>query len=303
LLMGPLIVDYHLRVLNILTVVVAGGLYVPGPGNVMLRILVHLPALLAVAVIAALGGRRILHRKILAILGAWILGCVIALARHFACWPIPTGSRRCDAFAFPIHHFHVYLQAAEAVLIGYAVCLLYQRFFERADDRGRGRLWAGRAILAALVIGGGTAFLMRPNDRNMYERVASGIFVDFDLYRWLVANTRPNDLFVTDLPNDYFDPANQSVFTAGRRLVAVSRINSNPYLDWEERNRRRLAYYRAAVGESDTSPADLCRLAVEAGPDASAYVILPNDRRPVSLLGTPLFQSRTNAVFRLNRCD
>jgi hypothetical protein len=298
LFMGPLIVDYHLRVLNILTVLVTGGIYVPG--HTLLLVLLHLPAVIAVAVIVALADWRTPDRKVVAILGAWLLGSAIPLARHFVCWPVPNGHRVCDAFALPIHHFHVYLQAAETVLIGYAACLLYRRVFGRAQAPARGRLWAGRAILAGIVVAGATAFLMRSNDRDMAERVASGSYFDVDLYRWLSANTQPHDLFVTDLPTDYFDPAAQSVFSAGRRLVAANHINSNPYLDWVERNRRRLAYYRAAIGASDGSPDDLCRLAAEAGPDDSAYVILPINLQPVSSLGPRLFQSQESAVYRLD---
>ena len=155
--------------------------------------------------------------------------------------------------------------------------------------------------LAAVVVVGATAFLLRPYDRDMVERVANRAYFDFELYRWLVANTQPNDLFVTDVLDDYHAPAAQSVFSAGRRLVAAQRIHSNPYLDWVERNRRRLAYYRAAIGKSDASPAELCLLAAEAGPGASAYVIIPNGLRPGSLLGSSLFKSRENAVFEINR--
>jgi hypothetical protein len=65
----------------------------------------------------------------------------------------------------------------------------------------------------------------------VFEGVANSVYIDFEFYRWLVVNTEPRDLFVTDLPDNYSDSAAQSIFTAGRHLVAVNYINSNPYLD------------------------------------------------------------------------
>jgi hypothetical protein len=308
LLMGPLIVEYHLHVLNTLTVPGASQseLYLPGQGR-MLRALVHLPFALALVAIAVLSSRNrgftpsVLDRKVVAILGAWFLGCFVPLGRHFLCWPIPNGHPACDTLALPIQHFHVYLQAAEAVVLGYAAFLLYRRLFELADGW---RLWAGKVIFAAVALWGGVAFLTRSNDNDMVRRVASGKYLDFDLYRWVVANTQPIDLFVTDLPDDFSAPAAEAVFTAGRRLIATLHIHSNPYLDWTERNRQRLRYYLAAISDSDVSRADLCQLAREAGKAASAYVILPIDLKAANLLGTSLFQSRQNAVFRIDdsRC-
>jgi hypothetical protein len=86
---------------------------------------------------------------------------------------------------------------------------------------------------------------------------------------------------------------------AGRHLVAAPAVQSNPYLDWEERNRRRLSYYRAARGDAVASPLTFCRLLAEAAPGA-AYIVLPNIAPPVAVLGSQLFHSPENTIVRLD---
>lgn len=296
LFMAPLIIAYHLRVLNELTVQVDPGLFTPGHEG--LYFLVHLPVLLAFLCLFVLRGPPFLERKVVAILAAWMIASGLPLGRLYLCWPVPNGHRVCDAFAMPIHHFHVYLQAAEAIVIGYAGQRLYRY---GVDHRGAAVQWLARGVLLILVCAGAVMFLRRPSDDEMIARVTTAKLFDLGLYRWAVAQTQPTDLFVTDLPDYFAAPAAQAIFSAGRRLVAVHRINSDPYLDWNERNRRRLAYYRAALGTSPSPPEDLCRLLAEAGPSASAYVVLPKGLEASNLLGPPIFQSATNTVFRVER--
>jgi hypothetical protein len=296
LMTAPLIRDYHLHIHNFVPVMIVDPYYT-SDGDWWLRFFVHLPALLALAVIAVLP-RKGLDRVVVALLATWIIACVVPLARQLVCWPIPNGTPGCNAFALPIQHFHVYLKAAEAVLIGYAACRLYDRLFGTAR---RGTAWAvaGKGLLAVLVVLGATCFLQRPNDQLMLDRVATRHNLDYELYRWVLAQTRPDDLFVTDLPNEYRDPAALAVFMAGRHLVAAPAVQSNPYLDWEERNRRRLSYYRAARGDADASPLTFCRLLAEAAPGA-AYIVLPNTDPPAPVLGSPLFRSPENTIFKLD---
>jgi hypothetical protein len=312
LYLGPLIVDYRLDVLNFVPVIITERMFLPGGGRKKILAAMHLPTFVALIAVATLVIRGFLDwqkislgPKVTAILGAWILACIIALARQFACWPIPNGYSICDTFAVPIHHFHVYLQAAEAILIGHVVCLIYERFFKRVERLVGKESWAAVAISVVLVTAGCINFLLRPSDRDMLERVEKSMFLDFELYQWVIANSNQGDLFVTDLPDEEHDPAAFAVFAGARRLVAAPAVQSNPFLNWEERNRRRNNYYVAAITESDASHAKLCRLVQEAGPGSRAYVVIPNNLQASSILGYPLFRSRTNAVYLvdLSRID
>jgi hypothetical protein len=303
LYLGPLIVEYRLHVLNFVPVIITEPMFVPGGGSKKILAAMHLPTLVALIAVATLVIRGFLDwpkmwlgPKVTAILGAWILVCIIALARQFACWPIPNGYGICDTFAVPIHHFHVYLQAAEAILIGYAACLFYKHFLKR-EEFGIRNSWAAIAISVVLLVAGSANFLLRPSDRDMFERVKKGTYLDFELYQWVIANSNQTDLFVTDLPDETHDPAAFAVFAAARRLVAAPAVQSNPFLNWEERNRRRSSYYVAAITESDASHAKLCQLAQEAGSGSRAYVVIPNNLQALSIAGDPLFRSRTNAVY------
>jgi hypothetical protein len=116
--------------------------------------------------------------------------------------------------------------------------------------------------------------------------------LDHAAYEWILANTRPDDLFVTELPPNPADMGSgaATVMAAGRRLVAPPEMHSNPYVAWEPRNARRLEALRPG--------ADLCRLVREAG-DSTAFLLLPAGRAVNG--ATSVFSSPSSTILAVPR--
>ena len=150
-------------------------------------------------------------------LPVWIGICVLALARHYGC--AGSGVAACTFFRLPVHHFHLYLQVAGACVIGLALA----------------RWSPPRSVWTALIAAGIVGLWLRP-----YNRAARDVPPEIDLaaYRWILTNTPPDTLFVTAVPTDLaspFDPAAFAVLAAGRKLVALHTLFSNPYVPWAPR--------------------------------------------------------------------
>jgi hypothetical protein len=239
-------------------------------------------------------------RRSVAILAAWIGVCGLFLLRHYACMlvPGPMPEAACRVTSVPPHHYHFYLQAAWACVIGLV------------GWKAGLRLWAGsggkavRAGLAAAVLlaaGAGVgSMLNRPYDRiSRQQAERDGVDFDRAAYGWVLAATRPADLFVTEHKTDWGDPAAFSVFAAGRRLVAAPKQHSNPYVAWEPRNARRLRYLAAADEGDAAAFCDLVREAAEAE-GGRAWLLLPNGRAVAEGAGVePIFRSAYHTAYRV----
>jgi len=138
----------------------------------------------------------------------------------------------------PTHHFWYYLTALTAVVFAYGAGVI-------ADVLGSlGARWGGAVanvaqhampILTALVVL--AAILRYPAFPLRYDfRAAEAsrqMFTDpdlLDMYRWVRLSTQWDDVFVA--------PTNlgQSVIGfSGRKVVAVGKFFSNPYVDWGTR--------------------------------------------------------------------
>jgi len=115
-------------------------------------------------------------------------------------------------------------------------------------------------ILLAASTAGVTRLVTRPNDLSLREAAltrADELVLDLDAYRWILQETRPDALFLTELPASWYGPAAFSVIAAGRQIVSMPEFFSHPYVDWREREERRLRYLMSLDGTASA----------EAGPD------------------------------------
>jgi hypothetical protein len=241
-------------------------------------------------------------RRSVAILAAWTGICVLFLLRHYACMLAPGAmpDAACRVTSVPPHHYHFYLQAGWACVIGFAGWAAGRRIWASGGAARRAGL-AAAVLLAAAT--GAAGLLNRPYDRVARQQAErDGVDFDRDAYAWILAETRPADLFVTELKTDWGDPAAFSVYAAGRRLVAAPKLHSNPYVAWEPRDARRQLYL-AAADEGDA--AALCGLAREAASarGGRAWLLLPNERAvaaPTERAGVePVFRSAFHTAYRV----
>ncbi len=297
--MLPLVTDYHLRILN-----PSGSftdpLFDPSrlPRRLIEACLPGLAALLSWPLVSARGPAA-LPRLTRAILSVWLVIPALFMIRHYGCGG---GSRSpiCTALVVPVHHWMIYAQSALACIFGYVTATLLGLGENRARSRLATAALAGGALalLAALLI-------WRPMDRELRERaIDMGNRVDVDLYEWMLRNTSPRALFVTDIStNAVRDSAAMAVLAAGRRTVALPFTYSSPYLEWRPREMRDMKYLQAAtVPEGDAVA--LCRLNAEAGSDNTAYIAVAAGGSARPGLLQLVFRSRLNDVYRVvpSRC-
>jgi hypothetical protein len=225
-------------------------------------------ALLNVPGVLALVGTVLLHRRGIRLgrgatfaMGGWIVLCAVVLGRHYACGLAARATAAdiaeiavCRVFVVPVHHYHLYLQTAWAVLIGFVSWHLLHLFLERGT---RSRTGVAAVIVLAFAAIGAWSFLNRPFDagaRHQALRADGGMSIDLEAYRWILANTRPNDTFATPLLSDSADPAAFAVYAAARKLIALPELHSNPYTLWEPREARRRQILEATAGGAPLTP-------------------------------------------------
>ena len=225
-------------------------------------------------------------------LGGWIILCAVVLARHYACGLAARATGAdiaeiavCRVFVVPVHHYHLYLQTAWTVLIGFVSWHLLHLFLERGT---RSRTGVAAVIVVVLAAVGGWSLLNRKLDAELRHKAQArdgGRSIDLDAYRWILTNTQPNDTFATPLAFDWADPAAFAVYAAGRKLVAVPLLHSNPYVLWEPREARRRQILEAAAG--GVPPTPLCEY-----DSGTLWVLLP--------IGAPVDESRVETVYSTN---
>jgi hypothetical protein len=249
---------------------------------------------LALPVLRLLRAEASMSRTAAAIFAAWIIVPAAFLTRHYACGPT-SHAAVCTVFVLAVHHWFIYLQAALTCLAGMAAWLCIKLALRAT---GRPKIWAGAGWTAAAVCGT-AVFWLRPIDASMRQRaldLASSF--DWNAYVWVAHHTAPKDLFVTELPDKSLNPASLAVMAAGRSSVALPETYSNPYVDWESRNRRSLQYLAAARGPAENANPKLCELIGEAGDGAKAYVILPNAQAVSAKALRPDSVGLTNTIYR-----
>ena len=278
----PLLIVYRLHIAN----TVLGSWVHP----VLSRPLMLVPGVLGLLALIWLLTQLIwlrLPRGTMAIFVAWIILCLVPFGRHYACIGRTGGA--CSVFVVAAHHYVAYLQPAWASLIGLALARL-----------SSGRVSTARLSFAiAACSTAAIVFVFDPDDWSLRRlgSVHPERVLDRAAYEWILANTRPDDLFVTELPPNPADmgPGAATVIAAGRRLVAPPEMHSNPYVAWQPRNAQRLDALRP--------DADLCPLVREAG-DGTAFLLLSADGAQADRhidRATPVFSSSFNMIFAVPR--
>ncbi len=276
LYLAPLVLAYELRVANFESAAWVSGLLDLTPARIGEVLALNAPGMAAVVAALLLSKRAPLERRAVLVLGAWIATCLAFLGRYYGCSAIGSTAALCHLGTLPPHHYHFYLQAAWACVIGHtlyqAVRLWHLRAARIAAHRFVPMLFAG-----AILLSGAGWLLFRPYDQR--ERTAALTKdSDFDLeaYSWLIKNVPAADLFVTDSAAEY-GIADFTVMASAHRLVAVSAVHSNPFVDWTAREARRQAYLSALKAPANEI---LCALNVEAGPNGHAWFLLPAAETP-----------------------
>jgi hypothetical protein len=300
LFLVPLLVAYRLHIVNpIPGSWVEYFLNLGHPKLMLIVAALNFPGLVALATTWALRRRAPLSRVATAILAAWIGISAAFLIRYYACGFLGNGPGICRVAVIPVHHFHFYLQAAWACLIGHACWQVWQR--DRLSPAIR-RMGAAAAILLALA--GSVWFIARPMDMRIRAlALAESDVLDPDAYLWIHDNTRPADLFVTELIDDPNTTLNDvdalTVMAAGRRLVAAPALHSNPYIDWPSRDERRRRYLAAIKAGPDASNPALCDLAREAGSGAAVWALLPRQTPVATQAASPAHATEANVIYRI----
>jgi hypothetical protein len=231
-------------------------------------------------------------------LAAWIGVCLLFLVRHYACaGDTTTGPAACRVFVVAVHHYHMYLQLAGTLLMGH-VAWQVTRWWVRSRRPGGGGLSRWRigvaAALAMALFALGTVGLMRRHvDRDLRARADTPGLFDPALYRWIVANAAPDDLFATSRITFWGDPRAFAVIAAGRKLVAAPEPHSHPFVPFAPRERQRLAILAAAQGTGPVAP--LC----EAASGRTLRVVLPREEATAPGRVEAVTRTEISAVYRV----
>ena len=329
----PLYLHYHLHIAN----------PVPGawlddlmePRQVLRLVALNVPGGLALIAAFLLRRRAPMGLSSAVILATWIGICGLFLARHEACAGLHLHNAACDTFVIAVNHYHFYLAAAWAALIGYAVwegARWWMAMPAGGVSTARAAVLAVGAV-AALGLGS-FFFLFRPaalDERELARIQGKSIeeldtypyrwirntmrpafevrmrywarmdqkYFDSEAYRWILANTEPTDLFVTSPVADWEEPQAFAVMAAARRLLVPPELHSNPYVTWVDRDERRRRYVAAATAPTPATAHALCDLVSEAGQGDSAYFLLPNDVAVESPALAPAFHGKYSSIYRV----
>ena len=264
-------------------------------------ILLNLPGIAAFACLLLLGRRMDppLNCPSLLALLSWIAVCTVAITRYYVCGLVGHGPARvCQTFYLPVFYYHVYLQNAWACLVGFVGWQAMRRIWERWSKFAACPMVAAGLVGAVLVVGGFASF-HRPFDiASRAAALSDGTSMDLEAYRWILANTVPQDLFITNLTSDdYPNVTAFSVMAAGRQLATVPKNFSNPYVDWNEKNDQRLRYLEAAT-DPDRRGTALCNLG-----RGHRWLLLPNDFKVIQARAAPAFRTRYNTVYRITASE
>lgn len=254
--------------------------------NMESALISNAPGVLALlATVILVRRRRDLRQVSIAALLAWIAVCSLFILRHYLCALPATGqASACHVFVLTVHHYQLYLQNAWSCLMGYAAWAAYQE----AARPGHAR-WCRPAavtiVFAALAVGM-WSFLHRE-----YDESALQYKFDREAYRWVLANTRPSNIFVTD------DNSGWAAIAAGRRMVAIPALFSNPFVDWTARDERRRAYLDAASRDGD-GDRRLCDFE-----NQEAYLLVPHSFQVRSSRVRVVYVSTIHTVYRISTED
>ena len=229
---------------------------------------------------------------------AWIGVCAVFITRHYACALVGTSQARvCQIFVLTVHHYQLYLSNAWACLMGYVTWAAVQ--MAAAPGRPRWRRPVAAIVVVALLVFGVRSFLYNRYDQQARQSaMADGLDFDPQAYHWVLANTVPRDIFVTELESElqreWHTPAALTVMAAGRQMVAAPVLYSNPFVDWMARDARRRLYLNAASrdGNGDVRLCDF--------QNQHAYLLVQRDFEVRSPRLHPVYASAYLAAYRIS---
>lgn len=169
------------------------------------------------------------------IVAAWLVGSVVFLAYALA-QPVLARSGLGAVPLVPAFHFWSHLGALASLFAGCGCRWLGERVSSRlaAEPGRRARVSAFTTVAVAV----GLALVALPSWRQRSDFVDARQLAEFHgsrsdrtaAHRWVRDHTSPDDVFLAE-----HDLGVRVVATAGRKLVAVDRNFSNPYVAWEPR--------------------------------------------------------------------
>ncbi|HVR21264.1 MAG TPA: hypothetical protein VMS65_16235 [Polyangiaceae bacterium] len=176
---------------------------------------------------------------------AWLAAVVIGLAYGFArqLTPLPP--------LLPSWHFLFYLQAAISMLFGWGVASLLVLVSRATDDAIRARgvtqatLSLSKSVLAVVVLGALVASRWNAYEKRRdiveYRRESKRFANEpiLEVHRWALEHARPEEVFLAEPEVSFFTAA------AGRKVVALNEIFSNPYVSVKRRGRDATTMLRA----------------------------------------------------------
>jgi len=172
-------------------------------------------------------GRRARREPLTYGIRIWLYFAVVALA-----WLTLTVAASHLSFlgqALPAYHFHIYFKLAECMLFGVGCWVVAVWLSARPWSRWKAPVWCA-VMITLLVVTAMPGYLRRPDfvdfpqaSRRFEKHPSVG-----PLYHWALENSRPSDVFIAA------DPmlALFSIAAAGRKLVAMPVLFSNPYVDY-----------------------------------------------------------------------
>ena len=311
LFLGPLLVHYRLHIANPAPGAWMAALMEPRFGSWLRLGALNLPGVLAAAGAWFLRRWAPVDNRTVVILGTWIIGCLTFLVRHEVCAASGAKGAVCETFVISAHHFQFYLAAAWASVMGHTIWQGALWWAQPLPGRPSSLKVAVLSATAVVTLAVGTFwFSFRPYAVDVYHWVRRTVQPSFEIrtrdqkerpldivsYNWIIAHTRPQDLFVTSLDTD---DAVFAVLSAGRRLVAAPLLFSNPYVDWVSREERRVRYIAAINGQNPDSHRALCDLLTETGGN-TAFFLLPNEDLVNTHALAPVLHGPYNSLYRVN---
>jgi len=301
LVLGPLVIQYHLHARNL----APGSWLDPALDLTLAQLNAGKLILFVFNVLGFLAGSVLFvyrqrlsqaDKKNTAILLAWVSTCSILILRHTFCsW---TELSVCRISIVPIHHAHLYLQAAWSCILGVALSSLAQRgsswlsSFNLSCEMRRVVTVTSIAVISIVTVELIYRFLHRGYDLAARQVAAGERGIDMKAYRWMLENTRPDDLFVTE-ETDLDKPS--TVIASGRKLVSLPLYFSNPYVNWDERDQRRKLYLNALRDPHQS----LCSLRNESSATREAWFFVGNDMPVVSPRVKAAYRTEFNTVYRV----
>lgn len=149
---------------------------------------------------------------------------------------------------FPSYHFHLYFTAWESVLFGIGLHVLLRKFFNKmdffGDKPGRSfRCSVAITTLLLLSIGFLLPSYLERRDIVRYINKSNNLQSDqptIELYEWALKNMAPKDVVLTNDKLGLY-----AIGAAGRKVVAIEPVFSNPYVDLESRVQDRLTMFNS----------------------------------------------------------